>query len=114
MIKNHRARDARPSWPCSPAPASKATCLATLLALGNGLMWTSLLAILSNAAGSKYQGTVQGFAGSAGAVASILGLVVGGILYERIGSSIFITSAVIIFVVFLLSFRCYKKRNSPE
>jgi MFS family permease len=80
---------------------------AVLLALGNGLMWTSLLAILSNRAGSQYQGAVQGFAGSSGAVASILGLLIGGVMFDRIGSIVFVFSAIILFAVFLLSFRCF-------
>jgi len=79
---------------------------ALLLAFGNGLMWTSLLAILSNRAGSRYQGAVQGFAGSSGAVASILGLLIGGMLFARAGSAVFVLSAIILFSVFLLSFRC--------
>jgi MFS family permease len=79
---------------------------AVLLALGNGLMWTSLLAILSNRAGTRYQGAVQGFAGSSGAVASLMGLLIGGLMFDRIGSTIFVFSAIILFAVFLLSFRC--------
>jgi MFS family permease len=82
---------------------------AVLLALGNGLMWSSLLAILSNRAGGRYQGAVQGFAGSCGAVASIAGLVFGGVMFDRIGETIFTFSAVVLFVVFLLSFRCRQK-----
>jgi DHA1 family tetracycline resistance protein-like MFS transporter len=84
---------------------------AVLLALGNGLMWSSLLAILSNRAGSRYQGAVQGFAGSCGAVASIAGLVVGGVVFDRIGATVFVFSAVVLFVVFLLSFRCRQKNS---
>ena len=49
-----------------------------LLALGNGLMWSSILSIISKASEEKYQGTIQGFAGSAGSMASIIGLVIGG------------------------------------
>src|SRR5262249_45145533 len=49
-----------------------------LLALGNGLMWPSVVSQLSVAAGRTYQGAVQGLAASAGAIASILGLLVGG------------------------------------
>lgn len=80
---------------------------AILLALGNGLMWPSLTAYLSTRAGDEYQGAVQGFAGSAAAVASILGLVVGGLLYDRLGGTLtFSTAAVIIFIVCLFSFRC--------
>ena len=75
-----------------------------LLALGNGLMWPSLVACLSKTAG-RHQGAVQGFAGSLGAVASILGLVIGGLLYETLEARVFFLSAAIIFVVFLLAFR---------
>jgi MFS family permease len=86
---------------------------AVLLALGNGLMWTSLLAILSNRAGSRYQGAVQGFAGSSGAVASIVGLLIGGVMFDRIGPIVFVFSAIILFGVFLLSFRCSDSSVSP-
>jgi MFS family permease len=75
---------------------------AMLLALGNGLMWTSLLAMLSNRAGSQYQGAVQGFAGSSGAVASIMGLLIGGVMFDRIGSIVFVFSAIILFAVFVV------------
>jgi DHA1 family tetracycline resistance protein-like MFS transporter len=69
-----------------------------LMALGNGVMWPSVLSALSNAAGDTYQGAVQGFAGSLGAVASIAGLVVGGIAYATLGPKVFWTSAAIILV----------------
>ncbi|MFQ5695585.1 MAG: MFS transporter, partial [Terriglobia bacterium] len=78
---------------------------AVLLALGNGLMWPSVLSMLSKTAGADYQGAVQGFAGSSGAVASIVGLVIGGILYGFLEAWIFVLSAAIIFAVFALSFR---------
>ena len=44
-----------------------------LLAVGNGIMWPTVLSLLSKAAGSASQGAVQGLAGSLGAVASIAG-----------------------------------------
>ncbi|MCZ6702079.1 MAG: MFS transporter [Ignavibacteria bacterium] len=78
---------------------------AALLALGNGLMWSSVLSIISKTADAKYQGTIQGFASSAGSMASIIGLIAGGLLYEQIGGDIFILSAVIIFIVFLMSIK---------
>ncbi len=61
---------------------------ALALALGNGLMWPSLQALLSRAAG-RAQGAVQGFAGSVAAAASIAGLLAGGGLYAAIGSRVF-------------------------
>jgi MFS family permease len=76
-----------------------------LLSLGNGLMWSSVLSILSKAFDEKYQGTIQRFAGSAGSLASIIGLIVGGIIYQQIGGEIFILSAIIIFIVFVMGFK---------
>lgn len=79
-----------------------------LLALGNGLMWPSLLALISMTTDKGVQGAVQGFAGSAAAVASIVGLLLGGLLYGVVGAWIFVSSAAITFVVFLLSFMLAK------
>ncbi len=74
-----------------------------LLAVGNGLMWPSLLAVLSKASGADSQGAVQGFAGSLAAVASIVGLLAGGILYGLVGERVFVLSATLTLAVFLLS-----------
>jgi MFS family permease len=79
-----------------------------LLSLGNGLMWSSLVSLLSKAAGSRMQGAVQGFAGSAGAVASIIGLLIGGIMYGFLERWIFVLAAVVIGIVFVASFRLAK------
>jgi predicted MFS family arabinose efflux permease len=64
-----------------------------LLAVGNGLMWPSLLALLSRATDHSVQGAVQGFASSTGAVASIVGLLLGGALYHSLGAQVFLLSA---------------------
>ncbi len=77
---------------------------AALFALGNGLMWPSFLSLLSKAAGGQYQGAVQGFASSTGSLASIVGLIGGGILYEFLGAATLLGSALLIYLVFLLSF----------
>jgi len=69
---------------------------AALLSAGNGLMWPSLLSLLSKAAGTEAQGAVQGFAGSASAIASILGLLVGGVFYGALGSAVFAMSALVV------------------
>jgi MFS family permease len=82
------------------------TFLAALFfAAGNGLMWPSFLSLLSRQAGDRYQGAVQGVASSAGSFASIIGLVLGGVLYEIIGSGTFLVSGAVIVLVFLLSLR---------
>jgi len=76
---------------------------AMVLALGNGLMWPSVVSMLSKAAGERHQGAVQGLASSFGAVASILGLLAGGILYARLEAGIFLVSAATILGVFILA-----------
>jgi DHA1 family tetracycline resistance protein-like MFS transporter len=87
-------------------------CAAVLFALGNGLMWPSVLSLLSKRAGVIYQGAVQGMAGSFGSLASIIGLTVGGFLYHFLGAATFLISAAVIFAVFIMSFRLLKDRNS--
>ncbi|MEO8664303.1 MAG: MFS transporter, partial [Ignavibacteria bacterium] len=81
---------------------------AVFFALGNGLMWPSFLSLLSKVSDDRHQGTVQGFASSTGSFASIIGLITGGILYEKLGALTFLLSAIIIFLVFLLSLRMPK------
>ena len=68
---------------------------AALLALGNGLMWPSLVAVLSKTTAPRYQGAVQGFASSAAAVASIAGLLAGGLLYGWLEARLFVLSALV-------------------
>lgn len=83
--------------------------LATILfAVGNGLMWPSFMSILSRFAGKVHQGAVQGVASSVGSLASIIGLIIGGLLYNTIGSATFLVAASIIVVVFVLSFKILK------
>lgn len=79
-----------------------------LFAVGNGLMWPSFMSILSRYAGSKLQGSVQGIAGSFGGLASILGLILGGFLYNATGAVTFLVSAGVIFSIFLMSFQLLK------
>lgn len=80
-----------------------------LFAIGNGLMWPSFMSILSKRAGTDLQGAVQGVAGSIGGIASIIGLIAGGVLYNLTGGATFLVSAVIIFSVFIMSFRLSKR-----
>jgi len=76
---------------------------ATLIALGNGLMWPSVMAMLSNAAGDMHQGAVQGAAGSIGAIASIVGLIAGGLLYNWLGAWVFVLAALVILPVSIVT-----------
>ncbi|NLO30985.1 MAG: MFS transporter, partial [Methanosarcina mazei] len=78
---------------------------AVFFAFGNGIMWPSILSILSKFAGKKYQGSVQGFAMSASSLASIIGLLAGGFLYTQFGVIAFLIAAAIIYLVVFLSFR---------
>ncbi len=83
-----------------------------LFAVGNGLMWPSFMSILSRRAGSKLQGAVQGVAGSFGGLASIVGLTIGGLLYNLFGGTTFLFSAGVILAVFVMSFRLLKKKEA--
>ena len=87
---------------------------AGLLALGNGLMWPSVLSGLSKAAGEDHQGAVQGFAGSAGSVASIVGLLVGGALFATLESKTFVISSAVILTTTIMSFTLLRKRPGKD
>jgi predicted MFS family arabinose efflux permease len=89
------------------APANTVLTFASALffAAGNGLMWPSFLSLLSKRGGTEVQGAVQGIAGSAGSLASIVGLILGGVLYELLGPITFFVSGGVIVSVFLLSIR---------
>jgi MFS family permease len=78
---------------------------AIFFALGNGLMWPSFMSILSRRAGTENQGAIQGVASSFGSISSIIGLIIGGVLYNMIGATTFLISAAAIFLVFAMSFR---------
>lgn len=84
---------------------------AVLFAVGNGLMWPSIMSILSKRAGPVYQGAVQGVAGSITGLASIIGLTTGGVLYNIFGGITFLVSAGVIFAVFVLSFRLLRYKE---
>ncbi len=87
---------------------SLAYVAAIFFALGNGLLWPSFMSILSERAGTVHQGVVQGVASSFGSISSIIGLIMGGVLYNTIGATTFLISAAVIFLVFIMSFRLLK------
>ena len=78
-------------------------------AFGNGIMWPSFLSILSKKAG-KEQGLVQGYASSAGSLASIIGLLVGGSLYGLIGANTFYGASLV--MLFILLYKVYFFRHA--
>ena len=69
---------------------------AALYAIGNGTMWPTVQGVLSRATRAGLQGATQGYAGAASSLASILGLLVGGMLFERIGTGTFVAAAAIL------------------
>ncbi|HEX2407487.1 MAG TPA: MFS transporter [Nitrososphaeraceae archaeon] len=81
---------------------------AILFAVGNSLMWPSLLSILAKNGGTIHQGAVQGVASSFASLASIIGLTIGGLLYNAMGATTFLISAGVIFTVLRMSFRLLK------
>lgn len=85
---------------------------ALLFALGNGLMWPSFLSLLAATVDSSHQGEVQGYGASAGSLASIIGLLVGGILYESIGAAAFVIAFGFVMLVAALSLRLRGPRPS--
>jgi MFS family permease len=84
---------------------------AVFIALGNGIMWPSVLSLLSQTTDEKYQGMIQGFAGSVGSVASIIGLLVGGVLYARLAGWTFFLSAIILLFVFIISLSLISRKK---
>jgi DHA1 family tetracycline resistance protein-like MFS transporter len=78
---------------------------AALYGIGNGLMWPSFLSILSDQSGEEYQGYLQGLNSSAGSLASIIGLLAGGILYSVMHGNIFFIAAAMVGIVSLLSLK---------
>jgi DHA1 family tetracycline resistance protein-like MFS transporter len=92
-----------------PNPALAYTA-AALYALGNGLMWPSFLSLLADRAGTDNQGYIQGIGNSAGSLASIAGLLVGGALFGVLDGKIFWLPAGLVAIVFVMSF--FLKRSA--
>ncbi len=78
-----------------------------LIAIGNGFLYPSLVATLSDHAGDDLQGAAQGYITSVGSLASILGLLIGGVLYEIIQADLFIVSGI---TFLILMFLCIQLR----
>ncbi len=76
---------------------------ALLFACGNGVMWPSFLSLLGSVGNKTEQGYIQGVASSVGSLASIFGLILGGVIYGWFGAWTFLLGAVIFIVVFILS-----------
>ena len=82
---------------------------ALLFALGDGVMWPSVESTVARVGGVEDQGAVQGIADSAGSLANIIGLLLGGIAYESVGPKTFLLSAGCALVAFVLSLRLLRR-----
>jgi len=74
----------------------------------NGLMWPSFMGYLAGLGDKKIQGAIQGFGTSMGSFASIIGLVVGGILFEYLTTTVFIIGAVVFFLITVITLLRFK------
>lgn len=74
----------------------------TLLSIGNGLMWPSFMALLSRTGSPSMQGAIQGYGNSMGSIASMFGLILGGILFESLSTTVFVIGGVIFLLITLL------------
>ena len=83
---------------------------AALFAIGNGIMWPSIVSTVSKVAADRFQGAIQGIAGSVGSLASIVGLVMGGVAYSAIGVGTFLICAGIAYASFMLALRLPRTR----
>ncbi len=70
-----------------------------LFSIGNGLMWPSFMALLSKTGSKSLQGTIQGYGNSMGSIASMIGLIMGGLLFEVIGTMVFTMGGAVFLIV---------------
>ena len=78
---------------------------AVFFAVGNGTMWPSFMSLLSKLGNSSDQGFIQGISTSSGSLASIVGLIFGGLLYNWIGPVTFWVGSSFFGIVFLISMK---------
>lgn len=85
------------SFPFFTARSAVAIYFGTgLLAIGNGIMWPSLMSALSRTTDRGAQGAVQGIASGVGSIASIAGLLLGGLLYHALGNRVFLIATILV------------------
>lgn len=86
-----------------------------LLSIGNGLMWPSFLGVLAVKGNKTNQGAIQGYGTSMGSIASMFGLVAGGILFIHLQTSVFLIGGIIFVAMLLLTFHsAFKTPNVKE
>lgn len=85
-----------------------------LLSVGNGLMWPSFMGVLASKGDKTNQGTIQGYGTSMGSVASMIGLVAGGLLFQSIETLVFTIGGIIFMIMLVLSFNSAFKSNEQK
>lgn len=83
-------------------------------AAGNGIMWPSFIALLSNTGDANTQGAIQGIASSAGSLASIIGLLTGALLYHTLGANTFLLACGFMLLIGLVSVRLIKAEQQLQ
>ena len=83
----------------------------TVFSIGNGIMWPSFMALLSKAGTRQNQGAIQGYGNSMGSMASMFGLVLGGMLFESLTTKVFMIGASIFLLITLLMAASFLKRK---
>ncbi len=87
----------------------------TLLSIGNGLMWPSFLSLLARSGSPKMQGAIQGYGNSMGSFASMLGLILGGLLFENITTmTFFIGGMVFIIITILMTINFLQRKKKTK
>ncbi len=74
----------------------------SIMAIGNGIMWPSFLALLSQMGSARQRGVIQGYGASMGSMASMAGLILGGVFFELWGTTVFFLGAGIFVLVALI------------
>jgi DHA1 family tetracycline resistance protein-like MFS transporter len=83
---------------------------AVFMGFGTGIMWPSFLTILSKSGTADIQGRIQGYGSSMGSMASIFGLLIGGMLVEHLGAKIFAIAG-LLFLSILLALKGLKSES---
>jgi MFS family permease len=84
----------------------------TLLSLGNGIMWPSFMSLLSKTGAKRIQGAIQGYGSSMGSIASMFGLLAGGLLFEQIQVTVFMIAGAIFFCIGIVMVFKHPKRKA--
>ena len=76
-------------------------------------MWPSFMALLFRTGKSTMQGTIQGYGNSMGSIASMFGLILGGVLFEFLATKVFIIGGVIFLIITVLMILNFTQRRKP-